>query len=76
MLKHQLKIDLWSLLLMAVTPSTAQSPSNTQAHSGRLARVNRRGNVEGENTMSKWRDRSSWMSSEVVLTTARAASGM
>ena len=77
MFKHQLKKDLWSRLLIATERSATQSPSDTQACGGKRARVNRGGSVESENTMSKWRDRSSsWMSSGVVWTTARAASGM
>ena len=77
MFKHQLKRDLWSLLLIATAPSAAQSPSDTQAYSGRRAQANHRRSVESENTMSKWEDgSSSWMSSGFVLTTARAASGM
>ena len=76
MLKQLLKIDLWSLLLVAATPSAAQSPSDINEHSGGLAQVIR-GSVESENSMPKWRDgSSSWMSSRAVLTAARAASGM
>jgi hypothetical protein len=76
MLMHQLKRNLWSLLLTATTPSAAQSPHNTQAHSDGHAQANRRGSVGSENELSKWGYGSSfWMSSGVV-TTARAASGM
>jgi hypothetical protein len=77
MFKHQLKRDLWSLLLIATAPSAAQSRSDTHAHSGRRAQANHHRSVESENTMSKWDDGcSSWMGSGVVLITARAASGM
>jgi len=41
MLKHQLKIDLWSLWLAATAPSAAQGSSDAQAYSGK--RASRRG---------------------------------
>ena len=74
MLKRPLKIDLWSLWLTATAPSAAQDSSDAQAYSGK--RASRRGGVESEGRMSEWADGSSSMSSGVVLTTARAASGL
>ena len=72
MLQHLLKIDLRALL-----PTATQSPSDTQEHSRRRARANRRGRAERENSMSiQGHDFACWMSSGVVLTTARVASGV
>jgi hypothetical protein len=71
MLKHQLKIDPWSRLLIGATPSAARSPFAAQAQ------ANRDESLESESTMSRRGDRSSyWVSVEVVLTTARVASGL
>jgi hypothetical protein len=73
MFGHKLKRDRWSHLLIATAPSEAQSPSDTQG--GRRAQAYT--GVENENMTQNRKDSvPSWMSSGVVLTTARAASGM
>lgn len=74
LIDQQLKKRIWRLLLSATTPAIDQRLADRDVNDDSLPRLTRRS--VAQSAISTLADAPSWMSPSLVLTTARAASGL
>ncbi len=74
LIDQQLKKRIWRLLLSATMPAAGPGPYARGVGDDSLPRLNRGGGAQS--AVSRLEDTASWMSSSLLLTATRTASGV